>query len=151
MNQSTFSEAIDFAVRREQAAVEYYRVLAALASFAAQKATLLDFMAMEEGHVTLLTGIKRRGSINLSQAVSVDLGLAERLAAEEELPPSAMGYQDILREAIKKEDRAYSLYVKLAAASGGEAKDTFDRLAAEESRHRRYFEELYEKDVERDN
>jgi len=148
---ASFAEILDFAIGREKAAVAFYADLAALAAFAVQKATLAEFRAMEEGHVKLLEGIKTRGAVNLKAAVAVDLGLARRLDAED-VPPASMSYQDILVAAIKKEERSGDLYVSLAAAAvSAEAKGIFERLVAEESRHQRYFEELYETEVARDN
>jgi rubrerythrin len=81
----------------------------------------------------------------------VDLGLARRLAAEEK-PVAGMSYQQILSAAIKKEERSGDLYRDLAAAAvDGDIRMVFERLAAEESRHKHYFEELYENEVARDN
>ncbi len=151
MNTASFQETLDFAIGRERAAVEFYRELTGKAAFAAQKSALAEFMAMEEGHVAMLTGMKSRGAVNLSPGAAVDLGLARRLAAEEE-PTAAMDFQDILVAAIKKEERSGDLYRSLvAAALDPDVKAIFERLEAEESRHKRYFEELYETQVARDN
>ncbi|PKL08192.1 MAG: hypothetical protein CVV51_10195 [Spirochaetae bacterium HGW-Spirochaetae-7] len=151
MDAHGFDEALDFAISMERAAVAFYAQLSAMASFAAQKSVLAEFLAMEEGHVTMLTGMKTRGAVKLSPKAAVDLGLARRLAAEEK-PTAGMNFQDILSTAIKKEERSGSLYVDMAAASADtEARSIFERLAAEETRHKRYFEELYETEISRDN
>jgi rubrerythrin len=151
MDATSFAEALDFAIGREKAAVDFYRELAALASFAVQRSTLTEFMAMEEGHVAMLSAMKARGGLELSSAIAVDLGLAKALAADEK-PAAGMSFQDILVAAVKKEERSGELYESLAAASlNPEAKAVFQRLVAEESRHKRYFEELYEAHIARDN
>ena len=151
MEKASFEEILDFAIGRERAAVEFYAELSSIASFAAQKSVLSDFRAMEEGHVTMLVNMKGRRYVSLSKSLAVDLGLARRLAADEK-PAAGMDFQDILVAAIKKEERAGSLYADLAASSSEpEAKAVFERLTAEESRHKRYFEELYETEVARDN
>ncbi|MBU0934132.1 MAG: ferritin family protein [Spirochaetes bacterium] len=151
MDFSTFDEALDLAIGREAAAVQFYTDLLALASFAAQKSVLEEFRAMETGHVTMLTNIRMRGRIELSATAAVDLALARRLDAEDKAT-AVMSFQDILVSAIKKEERAGDLYADLAAAASvPEVKEIFQRLAAEESRHRRYFEELYESEISRDN
>ena len=151
MDYPTFAEALDFAIGREKAAVTFYNELLSLASFAAQKSTLAEFRAMEEGHVIKLTAMKAGGQLKLSAKAAVDLGLAERLA-QSELPASGMSYQDILASAIKKEERSGALYANLAASStDAEIRDAFSLLAVEEGRHKRYFEELYDSDVARDN
>ncbi|TFG82521.1 MAG: hypothetical protein E4H20_07505 [Spirochaetales bacterium] len=151
MDAATFAEALDFAIGRERAAVAFYKELTTMASFAAQKSLLSEFMAMEEGHVAMLTGMKSRGMVNLSATAAVDLGLAKRLAADE-LPAAGMTFQDILVAAIKKEERSGDLYSSLVkAATDPDIKAIFERLIAEESRHKRYFEDLYETEVSRDN
>ncbi|MDP2791204.1 MAG: ferritin family protein [Rectinemataceae bacterium] len=151
MDNATFAQAIDFAIGRERAAVTFYEELLLNASFAAQRSTLAEFRAMEQGHVSKLTNMKARGGLRLSAKASVDLGLATRLA-ESETPTSAMTFQDILVAAIKKEERSGSLYADLATSSPDEdTKGVFDLLAIEEGRHKRYFEELYDSEVTRDN
>ncbi len=151
MEYPTFAEALDFAIGREKAAVAFYDELLSLASFAAQKSTLAEFRAMEEGHVTKLGNMKLGGKLKLSAKIAVDLGLAQGLSPAEP-PAAAMTYQDILVSAIKKEERSGALYANLAASSpDAEIRDTFSLLAVEEGRHKRYFEELYDSDVARDN
>ena len=150
MNQTDFAGALELALAREEAAVAFYEELLGMASFAAQKATLKEFRLMEEGHVAMVQSMQTKGRVNLSPDAAVDLGLARRLAAEEK--PAGMCYQQILSAAIKKEERSGDLYRDLAAAAvDGEIHLVFERLAAEESRHKRYFEELYEKDIAMDN
>ena len=73
------------------------------------------------------------------------------LIEDRELGPNP-GYQDVLRAGIRKEDRSERLYKAFAEAAGpGELAEAFERLAAEESRHRARFEELYATDIARDN
>lgn len=151
MEHGTLGEVLEFAIGREKAAVAFYEELAAIAAFAAQRSTLMEFRAMETGHVTMLESMKARGAVNLSAATAVDLGAARRQAAEER-PPAGMTFQDILSAAISKEERSFELYGKLASeARDAGVKEIFERLSAEESRHRAYFEEMYERDVARDN
>lgn len=151
MNQTDFAGALELALAREEAAVAFYAELMGMASFAAQKSTLREFRLMEEGHVAMVKSMQAKGRINLSPDAAVDLGLARRLAAEEK-PAAGMSYQQILSAAIKKEERSGNLYRDLAtAAVDGEIHLVFERLAAEESRHKHYFEELYENEVARDN
>ena len=151
MEYPTFAEALDLAIGREKAAVAFYDELLHLASFAAQTSTLAEFRAMEEGHVTKLTNMKVGGELRLSGKTVADLGLAQSFSPAEP-PAAAMTYQDILVSAIQKEQRSGALYRELAAAaSDPEIRATFSRLAVEEGRHKRYFEELYDSEVARDN
>jgi rubrerythrin len=151
MNQTDFAGALELALAREEAAVAFYTELGCLSTFAAQKSTLRELRLMEEGHVAMVKSMQAKGRVNLSPDVAVDLGLARRLAAEEQ-PVAGMSYQQILSAAILKEQRSSDLYRDLAAAAeDGDIRMVFERLAAEESRHKHYFEELYENEVARDN
>ena len=151
MDARDLYEVLELAIGRERAAVTFYEELSRNARFAAQKSTLAEFRAMEEGHVAMLAAMKARGAVRLSAAFAVDLGLARALDAGDQ-PVAVMSYQDILVSAIKKEERSGSLYADLAAAAADpDVRAVFERLSAEESRHKRYFEELYDTEVARDN
>ncbi len=151
MSTATFDEIIDFAIGREKAAVAFYAELENLSSFAAQKSTMGEFKAMETGHVLMLEGIKSRGKVNLPAVQIGSLGLVINLETKE-VSLDGLNYQDILRTGIGREDRSETLYLKLAAsAADPEAKSALELLALDEGRHKRYFEELYEKDIARDN
>ncbi|NLJ47659.1 MAG: ferritin family protein [Treponema sp.] len=151
MGYATFGEVLGFAVGREKAAVAFYQELSGIAAFAAQRSTLAEFIAMEKGHAAMLESMRTRGTVNLSASTAVDLGAARRMEAEDR-PTAGMTFQDILDAAISKETRSYELYGRLAQEAGNPGiRETFERLAGEESRHRAYFQDLYEREVARDN
>lgn len=151
MDKASFLEALDFAIDRENAAVAFYEELTRTASFAAQKSTLAEFKAMEQGHAAKLALMKERKEIRLSKDAVVDLGTAKLLAGGER-PSSAMTFQDILAAGIQREDRSGALYSDLAkAAMDPDLRSIFELLSTEEGRHKRYFEELYEMEIARDN
>lgn len=151
MGYATFGEVLEFAIGRENAAVDFYRELSGIAAFAAQKSTLAEFIAMERGHAAMLEAMKARGTVKLSASTAVDLGAARRVEAADR-PPAGMTFQDILTAAASKEARSFELYGRLAREAGDPAiRETFERLAGEESRHRAYFQDLYEREVARDN
>ncbi len=151
MGYATLGEILEFAIGREKAAVAFYQELTGIAGFAAQKATLAEFVAMEKGHAAMLEAMKARGTVKLSSSTAVDLGAARKVAAEDR-PPAGMSFQDILSAAVSKEGRSLELYTQLARESGDPGiRETFERLAGEESRHRAYFQDLYEREVSRDN
>ena len=56
--------------------------------------------------------------------------------------------QDVLAVAIKREESSGAFYAQMAALSDpGPAKDLFEMLAKEETKHKRYVESIYEEDV----
>jgi len=147
----TFDQVIDFAIVREKDAVAFYQFLQGKARFAPQKEVLKEFELMELGHVRLLEGVKQRQSMEkLSHSIPNDLQLSHYLHDVE--PDENMSYQDILVAAMKKEERAASLYRLLRdQESDQEIKKVFDQLVTEEENHRHHFEVLYDRDIQGDN
>lgn len=148
---NTFDEVLDFAIKREEDAVLFYQFLQGKARFAPQKEVLKEFELMEVGHVRLLNGVKKRHSTEkLSQSLPGDLQLANYLHDVE--PDENMSYQQILVAAMKKEERAASLYSALRdEAQDDEIRQVFARLVTEEENHRHHFETLYDRDIQGDN
>lgn len=147
----SFNEIMDIAIAREKDAVQFYKDLQNLARFAPQKSVLKEFELMEVGHVRLLEGVKSRHSTaKLSQSLPEDLQISSYLA-EVEITED-MTYQQILVAAMKKEERAASLYsVMRDQAEDDEIRDVFARLVAEEENHKNHFESLYDRDIQGDN
>jgi rubrerythrin len=145
------NEILDFAIQREKEAIVFYQNLQQYARFAPHKQVLKDFEKMEEGHVILLEGIKKRHSLKaLSSGVPDDIKLASYLHEVE--PGPGISYQDILIAAMKKEERAVALYTMLRdKAENGDAVEIFSRLVKEEESHRHHFETLYDQDIQGDN
>jgi len=147
----TFDQVIDFAIVREKDAVLFYQFLQGKARFAPQKEVLKEFEQMELGHVRLLEGVKERHSVEkLGRTIPDDLELSSYLHEVE--PDENMSYQEILVAAIKKEERAASLYRMLRdQETDSEIKEVFNTLVTEEENHRHHFEVLYDKDIQGDN
>jgi rubrerythrin len=145
-----FNEVIDFAISREREAVEFYRELQSIARFAAQKETLEEFEEMEHGHIRLLEGVLRREGFSGERKPAVNLELDTYLVPAE--PAADMTYQDILTAAVKKEKRSMELYSRLAEeAASPDLEEIFQRLFAEESNHKHYFERIYDDEIMSDN
>ena len=67
-------------------------------------------------------------------------------------PTADMTYQDILIIGMKREDRSHALYEELQQQTDNpELLSTFQMLAGEEAKHKRFFEDLYDKYVQPDN
>ncbi|MBN1242687.1 MAG: ferritin family protein [Spirochaetales bacterium] len=150
MDFRSFSEAIDLAIGREREAIRFYQDLLGRSDFAAQQGMLAELAAMEEGHARALEAVKVKGAPTWNAAFASRADFSD-LVEDRELGPDP-DYQDVLRAGIRKEDRSERLYKAFAEAAGsGELAEVFERLAAEESRHRARFEELYATDIARDN
>jgi rubrerythrin len=75
-----------------------------------------------------------------------DLKISEYL---EDIPYSRdMDYQDILRYAMKSEEKSRNFYLRSAERCGDpDLKKLFQMLAQEEAKHKLKFEKIYEDDV----
>jgi rubrerythrin len=151
LEQDKFKEIMDFAVRTEQEAVYFYQNLQKMSSFESQKEIMREFELMEKGHIEILKKITISSGTDASKIPDIEnLSISEYLV---EVPPKPdMDYQDILITAMKREERAFKLYEKLAAESGDEEiKNLFLRLASEEAKHKNHFEKIYDDDILTEN
>jgi rubrerythrin len=152
MDKSKFDEIIDFAIQGEKSAVKFYHDLQTLVTFKAKKELLREYEEIEKGHVEVLEKLRQNvfetGEIKVPEVTS--LKISDYLL---EVEPSAdMSYQDIIITAMKKEEQAQKLYTDLASQSEDErAKQVFLRLAAEEAKHKVYFEKVYDDEILTDN
>lgn len=152
MKKDKFNEIIDFAVEREEEAVEFYQELQEMVKFQDKQALLKEFEEMEKSHIVILENIRK----NITQTVGAPPPRVENLSISDYLlevkPAKDMSYQDILITAMKREENANRLYSDLANESvDSETKNLFLRLANEESKHKLYFEKLYDSDILTEN
>ena len=150
MEESRFTEVIDYAIGREEAAVKFYQELRNLTRFSAQKEVLGEFAKMEENHKRKLQSVREKGpeKVKVSEAPQV---ITRDSLKEPQLEPE-MDYQDILIAAMKREDNSYILYRELRDQSDDEGlRQIFEMLMGEEAKHKSFFEELYDRDVQPGN
>ncbi len=146
----TLEAILDFAIQREQEAVEFYTSLAANAKRPAMKEVFEQFAREEEGHKSRLMGVKS-GRRDIGSPTPIpDLKLGDYLVAEE--PGPEITYQDALILAMKKEKAAFKLYTDLAAQVGDpEVRDLLLAIAQEEAKHKLRFETEYDDVVMSEN
>lgn len=150
MGEVGYTEIIDYAIKREQEAVLFYRELLRFVKFASQKEMIREIMKMEESHEKLLKSIKKKSPGELKKRTADWFEPSFYLV--EAPPTSEMGLQDILITAMKREDRSYALYKELQEQTDSEElRQTFDVLAGEETQHKKFFQELYDNQVQPDN
>lgn len=151
MNEfKNINDILDFAVEREQDAVNFYNKLAASARNADMKATFEQFAQEEMGHKARLIKIKEEGIISLPKEAVQDLKIADYIVRDEER--AELNYEQALVLAMKREKAAFRLYLKLSEkVQSSEYKNLFLTLAQEESRHKLRFELEYDEFVLREN
>jgi len=150
MKKEDFNAIIDFAIEKEQEAVQFYRDLQKMVKFKAQVDLLRELEDMEKGHIIILESIRKSGPGNLVTENIRDMKISNYLV--ESLPTQNMSYQDILITAMKREEASQKLYADMAIEyKGSDLSNLFLKLSAEESNHKYRFEKLYDEEILREN
>ncbi|NLF44073.1 MAG: ferritin family protein [Bacteroidales bacterium] len=144
------NDILDFAIKHEQEAVDFYLQLAAQMKNTSMKTTFEDFAREEINHKAKLQKIKDEGVFTLPKENILDLKIADYITNV--YPSGDMEYRDALVLAMKKEKAAFKLYTNLALRTENETlKNIFLGLAQEESKHKLSFEIEYDEFVMREN
>ena len=143
-------EILNFAIDREQEAVEFYTDLATRVSNPAMQASFKQFAQEEAGHKSKLQNVKSGRALLKSNDAIADLKISDYTVEEEPTPD--MDYQSALVLAMKKEKAAFRLYSDLAdLATEPSLKDLLMGLANEEAKHKLRFEVEYDEHVLTEN
>lgn len=146
----TVDDILDFAIMGEQEAVDFYTQLANQSQNAAIKKVFLEYAEEEIRHKAKLAGIKENSSFQMEVSHVRDLKIADYLVDVK--PSSTMTYEEALIFAMKKEKKAFMLYMHLAGqAIDPQMKQIFLSLAEEESKHKLSFEIEYDNYILREN
>lgn len=145
MEFGSVDEILTFAVDREKDAVEFYTSLAKEATRASLKETFASFAKEEEKHVALLSDI----SANKAKIDSYELKKIPNLKISEYMVEieyeEGMPMPDILKLAMKREEKAVLLYNMLAEqTSDDDVKKVMLILAQEEAKHKLGLESMYD-------
>lgn len=139
-------EIVRFAISKEQEAVDFYTHLAGIARWEAIANELRSMAAMELGHKQRLINMDVQVAASTINPRVTDLKIADYLVATE--PSDDMTWQDILNIAMRRELVAMNLYNDLAAmVMDDRARQMFKNLSAEESKHKLYFESIWDKEI----
>jgi len=145
MKLDSLDEILRFAIRKEADAAAFYK-MAADRSNPGVKETFKELARMEEGHKKKLEGfdLKKVGQMKLEKTKG--LGMSELM---EDVPYSSdMSYADLLRMAIKQEEKSQQLYTSTAKISPEPSlKKLLLILAQEESTHKEKLEKIYDDEV----
>lgn len=146
MRLDSLEEVLRFAIRKEADAAAFYR-LAAERSNPGIKKAFEELVKEEEGHRKKLESLdlKKVGQMRTMEEKK-GLGIAE---AVEDVPFSSdMSYADLLRMAIKNEEKAYQLYTSVATGvTESSLKELLTMLAREEATHKERLEKIYDDDI----
>ncbi len=146
MDKKKFEEIIQFAIHRETESIDFYSRASKLVKQSGTRDLFLDFMKQEEGHKRKLEEV-RAGKIELGKIEKIpNLKISDYLVDAE--LKSEISYAEILRIAMKREERSVKLYTDLNEKNQDETlKILFTFLVQEESKHKYYIERLYDDEV----
>jgi len=145
MRLNSPDEILRFAIRKEADAAAFYRMAADRSDPGIRK-TFEELAKEEEGHKKKLEGfdLKKIEQMELKEAKG--LGLSEML---EDVPYSPdMSYADLLRMAIKNEEKSQKLYASTSQiVTEPMLKKLLLILGQEESTHKERLEKIYDKEI----
>ena len=146
MDEKKFKEIIQFAIQREVESMGFYDRASKLVKHSGTRDLFLDFVKQEEGHKRKLEEVLG-GKIVLGKIEKIPNLKISDYMVEAELKPD-ISYGDILRIAMKREERSVKLYTDLNQKNQDETlRNLFTFLVQEESKHKYYIERLYDDEV----
>jgi len=145
MNLNSLDEILRFAIRKEADAAAFYR-MAADRSNPGVKKTFEELAKEEDGHKRKLEGFDLKKIDEMELKEMKGMGLSEVM---EDVPFSSdMSYADLLRMAIKNEEKSQQLYTSTAKmVKDPKMEKLLLALAQEESTHKEKLEKIYDKEV----
>jgi len=145
MKLDSLDEILRFAIRKEADAAAFYK-MAADRSNPGIKKTFKELAKMEEEHKKRLEKLNLKKIVEMKLKKTKGLGISETL---EDVPYSSdMSYSDLLRMAIKNEEKSYRLYLSTEKmVTDPNVKKLLIKLAQEESTHKEKLEKIYDEEI----
>jgi rubrerythrin len=147
MDLSQYDEIIKFAIDKEIGAFTFYTKASQAVKYSGAKELFIDFAKEEEKHRKMLEDItvEKIAQLQIDKAVP-NLKISDYMVDAEFKPD--LPYADILRVAMKMEERSLKLYTDLRrTAKDDEMRKLFDFLAQQEAKHKYGLEKRYDEDI----
>ncbi|MFN2436862.1 MAG: ferritin family protein [Desulfotignum sp.] len=145
MNFKSIDEILTFAIGRENEAVAFYQSQAAKATKPSLKEIFDNFAKEEQKHAALLSDIAgNKEKIDSYEFKKItDLKISDYMVEKDY--KEGMPMPEILKVAMKREEKAVKLYQDLAGQTdNADAKKVFLMLVQEESKHKLGLESMYD-------
>jgi rubrerythrin len=137
----TFEDIMEYAINKEKEAQKFYNEAAEQESFSGSKELFRHFALEERGHQKMLENFSKENFEHYKEKKIPDLKISD-YTVELEYKPD-MPYDDVLRLAAKREEKAFKFYTDFAERADQEGhKKVFKVLAQEESKHKLKLETL---------
>ncbi len=152
MNFKSTDEILDFAIKKEQEAADFYADLASKATQKYMTSVFEQFSREELGHRAKLEGVKNGKKLVAAEKKIIDLKIGDFLVPVDTEDAADLTYQQALVVAMKREKESFRLYNDLAnATDDGNVKTLFLSLAQEEAKHKLRFEVEYDEQILKEN
>ena len=146
MDEKQFKEIIKFAIGREVDSIVFYNRASQMVKLSGTRGLFLDFAKQEEGHKKKLEAAMA-GKIDVAKIQKVPNLKISDYMVDTELRPD-ISYADMLRIAMKREERSVKLYGDLKEKNqDGDLSNLFTFLIQEESKHKYALEKIYDDEV----
>jgi rubrerythrin len=146
MDEKKFKEIIKFAIDKEIKSYNFYTKASKVAKFSGAKDLFSDLAKEEVGHRKMLEKLHLKKIAQAKIEKVPDLKISDYIVDAEFKPD--MPYANILRMAIKMEERALKLYNNMNKSNQDEnLKKLFSLLANEEAKHKLRLEKIYDDDI----
>src|SRR5512147_2205004 len=118
MDLKQYGEIIQFAIEKEKGAFNFYTKASQVAKYSGARELFIDFSKEEEKHRKLLEEVTLEKIDQLKVETVPDLKISDYMVDVEFRPD--LSYADILRLAMKMEERSLKLYTDLRETAKGE-------------------------------
>jgi rubrerythrin len=144
-NFGSIDDVVQFAIEKEREAADFYRTAAENEALEVNKNVLIDFAEEEEKHEQMLKDFSfdKKAIEKYTFKKIEDIKRADYLMDMDYEP--GMNYFDVMRIAMKREEKAYKLYNRLKDSAEDEhMENIFAVLAHEELKHKSGLEKIYD-------
>ena len=140
----TFVELVKLGIQKESEAEAFYRYWAGKLTDAGGQNLLSELADEEIKHRIFFENLKESDMQQGPATDVMDLHMSDYLVSDEISEESSI--QDVLIGAIKREANAIKFFTDLAGQSGA-MRSTFEKLAAEEKKHKLRLETYYDDNI----
>ena len=146
MDEKKFKEIIKFAIDKEIKSYNFYMNARQMTKYSGAKDMFSELSKEEVGHREMLEKLDMKKITQAKIEKVPDLKISDYIVDAEFKPD--MPYAEILRMAIKMEERAFKLYNNMNKSNKDEnLKKLFSLLANEEAKHKLRLEKIYDEEI----
>jgi len=143
MSFKSIEDIIKYAIEKEAEAVKFYTDAGKQEKYSAARKTFESFADEEKKHKVMLENLDPKNVAGFKPAGIADLKRSDYMV--DIAYKAGMSYPDILRLAMKREEKAKKFYDDCAGrVDAGGHKKLFQMLSQEEAKHKLALETLYD-------